>query len=96
MNHVSAAISPTQMILSWALLAALCAWMVFCAFLALRPQKAGKGQREAADVPTTSGAIPVVASRVPLRRAAMPVDVAFSSVSAVPSESVSDVGSPVA
>lgn len=96
MNHLSAAVSPTQMILSWALLAVLCSWMIFCAFLALRPQKAGKGQREAADVPTTSGAIPVVVSSVSLRRASVPVDVAFSSVSTVSSESVSDVGSPVA
>ncbi|HEY0757157.1 MAG TPA: hypothetical protein VGD98_24600 [Ktedonobacteraceae bacterium] len=92
--NLSAAIPPTQMILSWALLIVLCVWMIFCAFLALRPHKAGK--REAADVLTPSGAIPVIASSVSLRRATMPVDVSFSSVPALQAESVNDVGSPVA
>lgn len=92
--NLSPAIPPTQLILSWTLLGVLCAWMVFCAFLALRPPKAGK--REAADLPTPSGATPPIVAPVSLRRAAAPVEVSFSSVSAVSSESVSDVGSPVA
>ncbi len=91
---MSSAIPPTQMILSWTLLGVLCAWMVFCAFLALRPHKAGK--REAADLPTPSGATPAIVTPVPLRRAPTPVEVSFSNVSTLPSESVSDVGSPVA
>lgn len=90
----SAAIPPTQMILAWTLLGVLCAWMLFCAFLALRPQKAGK--REAADLPTPSGAIPVIAPGMSLRRATAPVEMSFSTVTAVSSEAVSDVGSPVA
>jgi len=92
----SAAISFTQMILSWALLVVLCTWTIICAFLALRPQKVRKGQHEAANMPTPSGAFPALASPVSLRRATMPVDVALSSVSVVPSESINDVGSPVA
>ncbi len=93
--NLSAAISPPQMILSWVLLGVLCAWMVFCAFLALRPQKARK--REAADAPIPSGAIPViVVSSVPPWQAVPPVEVAHDDVLAVPSESISDVGSPVA
>jgi hypothetical protein len=88
------AIPPTQMILSWTLLGVLCAWMVFCAFLALRPHKAGK--REAVNSPTPSGATPPIVTPVPLRRAPAPVEMSFSGMSARPSESISDVGSPVA
>ena len=77
----------TQMILSWTLLGVLSAWMVFCAFLALRPQKAGK--REAADLPTPSGAFPALV----LQRAAAPVDRSFNSVAIAASEAASDVGS---
>jgi hypothetical protein len=94
MNLSAANMPPTQMILFWTLLGVLCAWMFFCAFLALRPHKAGK--REAADLPTPSGAIPPIVSSVPLRRASASVDMSFSGVSAASSESVSDVGSPVA
>lgn len=93
--NLPAAIPPTQMIVTWSLLSVLCAWMVVCAFLALRPQKDRK--REAVDLPTPSGAIPVVvSSAAPLRRVATPIDMSFSGVSVVSSESVSDVGSPVA
>ena len=92
--NIPAAIPLTQVILSWTLLGVLCAWMAFCAFQALRPHEAGK--REVADLPTPSGAIPAIASHVPLRRASMPIEMSFSGVSAVASESVSDVGSPVA
>lgn len=88
------AIAPAQMILSWTLLGVLCAWMLFCAFLALRPRKGGK--REGADLPTPSGAIPVIAAHVPLRRVSVPVDMPFGNIPAVSSESVSDIGSPVA
>ena len=90
----SNAIPPTQMILAWTLLGVLCAWMIFCAFLALRPQKARK--REAVGVSTSAGAMLELAPRMPLRLAATPVEMSLSSVSAVSSESVSDVGSPVA
>jgi hypothetical protein len=90
----SAVIPLAQMILSWTLLGVLCAWLVFCAFLALRPQKVGK--REAADVRTLSGAMPVIVSPIPHRQSATPVEMSFSGMSAVSSESVSDVGSPVA
>lgn len=91
----SATISSTQMILSWTLLGVLLAWMCFCAFLALRPPKARK--RETAELPTPSGAMPAIASHVPLRRASAPVDMSFSGVATVPSEASSDVGSaPVA
>lgn len=84
-------IPSTQMILSWTLLGVLLAWMVFFAFLALRPHKAGK--REAADLPTPSGAFPAIV----LRRASVPVDRSFGGVPVVASESASDVGStPVA
>jgi hypothetical protein len=92
--NLPAAIPPTQMIVAWTLLSVLCAWMVFCAFLALRPQKVGK--REAVDLPTPSGAIPIIVSPAPLRRVSTPVDMSFSGMSVVSSESVSDVGSPVA
>lgn len=92
--NMPVAIAPAQMILSWTLLGVLCAWMLFCAFLALRPRKAGK--REGADLPTPSGAISAIAVHVPLKRASVPVDMSFSSVPAVSAESVSDVGSPVA
>lgn len=57
----SATISLTQMILSWTLLGVLCTWMLFCAFLALRPTPAEK--REMADLPTPSGAFPVFVSQ---------------------------------
>lgn len=92
--NLSNAIPPTQMILAWTLLGVLCGWMVFCAFLALRPQKARK--REVADLPTPSGVISAIVPPTPRRRAVASVEMSFSSVSAVSSESVSDVGSPVA
>lgn len=92
--NLSAAVPPAQMILPWTLLGVLCVWMIFCAFLALRPRKTGK--REATDLPTPSGAIPAIASHVPQRRASMPVDMSFGGVSSVSSESISDIGSPVA
>lgn len=92
--NVPDAIPPTQMIFAWTLLGVLCAWMIACAFLALRPHEARK--REAANLPTPSAVIPAIVPPMPLRRAVAPVDMSFSSVSAVSSESVSDVGSPVA
>lgn len=85
-------VSSTQMILSWTLLGVLLAWMVFCAFLALRPQRAGK-REAAADLPTPSGAFPAIV----LQRATAPVDRSFGSMAIAASESASDVGSaPVA
>jgi hypothetical protein len=84
----------TQMILAWTLLGVLCAWMIFCAFLALRPQRTGK--RETADLPTPSGAIPAIMPHVPLQRATVPVEMTLGGVAAVSSEAVRDVGSPVA
>ena len=92
--NLSAAIPFAQIILTWTLLGVLCVWMVFCAFLALRPLEAGK--RETVDLPASAGAIPASASHVSLRRASMPVEMSFSGVSMVSSESVRDVGSPVA
>ena len=92
--NLPAATPSTQMILAWTLLGVLCAWMLVCAFLALRPQKAAT--REVAELPTPSGAIPAIAPAMPLRRVAAPVEMSFSGVSVAPAESASDLGSPVA
>lgn len=89
-----AAISPPQIIVSWALLGVLCAWMVFCAFLALRPQNVGK--REEADLLAPAGTIPALISPVPRRPVAAPVEMTLSGVSAGSSEQIGDVSSPVA
>lgn len=82
-----------QILLSWTLLGVLCAWTVLCAFLALLPQRTAR--REGVDVSRSSGAIPVLAPSVPLRRAAVPVEMSFRSVPMVSSESASDLSSPV-
>ncbi len=91
----SAAISLTQMLLSWTLLGVLLAWMLFCAFLAFRPLKAEK--RELADLPTPSGAFPALVPQTPLRRLSPSTDISLGGMSAVSAESASDVGAaPVA
>ena len=93
--NASATITFTQRIFSWTLLGVLLAWMCFCAFLALRGSKAENG--EVTDLPTPSGAFPAIVSHVPLRRATVPVEMSFSTIQAVPSESTGNVGStPVA
>ncbi len=53
----SATIPLTQMFLSWTLLGVLCAWMLFCAFLAFRPLETEK--QEEADLFTPSGEFPI-------------------------------------
>lgn len=91
----SATIPSPQMILSWTLLGVLLAWMCFCAFLALRGRKSE--DREAAELPTPSGAFPAIASQVPLRRTTVSADRAFSPVPGIVSEAANEVGStPVA
>lgn len=93
--NASATITFTQMIFSWTLLGVLLAWMCFCAFLALRGRKAENG--EVTDLSTPSGAFPAIVSHVPLRRAAVPVEMSFNTIQAASSEAAGSVGStPVA
>lgn len=90
---LSAAILSTQTIVCWTFLGILCAWMVLCAFLALRPQKTGK--RETAGATSLIGAMPVFVAKVPLLRASAPVDVPLGGVAAVSAETAREIGSSV-
>lgn len=92
----SVSIPFTQMILSWILLGVLLAWMLLFAFLAFRPHKKME-RRESADLPTPSGAFPIITSRPSLALSASPVEVAIGNVPAASSEQSGDVGAaPVA
>jgi hypothetical protein len=91
----SATIPSPQMIFSWTLLGVLLAWTCFFAFLALRGRK--EENREAAELPTPSGAFPAIVSQAPLRRTPTPADRSFSPVPGLASEAAKEVGStPVA
>ena len=92
----SATLLSSQMILSWTLLGVLLAWMFFCVFLALRPRKAET--REAANLPTPSGAFPAIRPQISRRLVSAPVDRAFGTVPlGSTTETVREVGSaPVA
>lgn len=95
MNDPSATIPAVQMILSWTLLGVLLAWMLFFAFLAFRPREVEK--REAADLPTPSGAFPAIVSRTSFLRPAVAVDSSLGNAPATMSEQPGDVGAaPVA
>ncbi|HET8841602.1 MAG TPA: hypothetical protein VFN35_09055 [Ktedonobacteraceae bacterium] len=84
-----------QMFLSWMLLGVLLAWMLLFAILAFRPQK--NERREAADLPTPSGAFPIIVARTPLSLSASPVEVALGNVSVTSNEQSDDIGAaPVA
>ncbi len=89
MNDPSASLPVIQMFLSWTLLGVLLAWMLFFAFLALRPQKV-EG-REPAELPTPSGAFSAITPRTPFRRPVTPVEVA-TSVSATTSTAAEPLG----
>ncbi|MGH2482389.1 MAG: hypothetical protein ACRDHW_22300, partial [Ktedonobacteraceae bacterium] len=91
----SATMPLTQMLLSWTLLGVLFAWMLFCAFLALRPLKAEK--RHMADLSTPSGAFPLLVPHTPLHRLSASSEISVESIPSASAESASDVSAaPVA
>lgn len=91
----SDAVSITQMIISWTLLGVLLAWTLLCAFLALRPLKAEI--RETADLPTPSGAYPVLVPQTPLHWPPPSVDLSLEDKPAASIEAPSDAdAAPVA
>lgn len=91
----SATLALTQMTLSWTLLGVLLAWMLFCAFLALRPLPTE--QREMADLPTPSGAFPVFVPQPPLHQRSPSLARSPGGLASGSAESANDVGAaPVA
>lgn len=87
--------SATISLISWTLLGVLFAWMLLCAFLALRPLPAEK--REMADLPTPSGAFPVYVAQPSLPQLSPSLARSPGGLVPAPAESANDVGAtPVA
>ncbi len=90
MNDPSAtSIVSLQMLLSWTLLGVLLAWMLFFAYLALRPQKAEK--HDTADLSVPAGVFPTFVPHSPLQRQARSAEVVHAGTSAARAEPAPDI-----